>query len=119
MSETYTKPLLKRDDSFEYEKPILKPGTKNTYKLADEKKLDMDAVREITKKFKKMKKPSGDKINKPQFQKESDLPRAMTIDTTTSITGTSQSKKPADKVFNLGGEVTIGKGSDYIKDLID
>jgi len=119
MSETYTKPLLKRTDSFTYEKPILKRGTKNSYDLADGKKLDMDAVREITEKFKKMKKPSGNKINKPQFQKESDLPRSMRIDTTTSITGTSKRPKDSSKTFSSGGEVEVMKGGDYIKDLID
>ena len=47
------------------------------------------------------------------------LPRSMTIDTTTSITGTAKSKKPAGKVYSEGGEVEVMKGGDYIKDLID
>ena len=42
-----------------------------------------------------------------------DLPRGLQIDTTTDITGSSANK------FDDGGEVSVGKGSDYIKDLID
>jgi hypothetical protein len=42
-----------------------------------------------------------------------DLPRGLRIDTTTDITGSSANK------FDAGGEVSVGKGSDYIKDLID
>ena len=41
-----------------------------------------------------------------------DLPRGLQIDTTTDITGSSANK------FDVGGEVSVGKGSDYIKDLI-
>tara|TARA_R100000734_G_C3282773_1_gene76042 strand:- start:83 stop:337 length:255 start_codon:yes stop_codon:yes gene_type:complete len=80
-------------------------------------KIDKKTIDEIAKKFEEMETPV--EVDNTIYQKEEDLPRAMTIDTTTSITGTSQGKKPAGKVFNLGGEVTIGKGSDYIKDLID
>ena len=42
-----------------------------------------------------------------------DLPGGLQIDTTTDITGSSANK------FDAGGEVSVGKGSDYITDLID
>jgi hypothetical protein len=41
-----------------------------------------------------------------------DLPRGLQIDTTTNSSGTTRN-------FSMGGDVTVGKGSDYIKDLID
>ena len=41
-----------------------------------------------------------------------DLPRGLQIDTTTNSSGTTRK-------FNMGGDVSVGKGSDYIKDLID
>ncbi len=41
-----------------------------------------------------------------------DLPRGLKMDTTTNSSGTTRK-------FSMGGDVTVGKGSDYIKDLID
>ena len=73
--------------------------------------LDMDAVRKIANKFKKMKKQSSQKINKPQFQHESDLPRAMRIDTTTSAYGNAGKgrKVPEFAKYNTGGDSKIKK----------
>tara|TARA_R100001440_G_scaffold13633_3_gene23543 strand:+ start:8070 stop:8675 length:606 start_codon:yes stop_codon:yes gene_type:complete len=73
--------------------------------------LDMDAVRKIANKFKKMKKQSSQKINKPQFQHESDLPRAMRIDTTTSAYGNAGKgrKVPEFAKYNTGGDAKIKK----------
>ena len=79
------------------------------------KKIDMKEIRKITKRLSEMEPPLDETI----YQDEKDLPRSMTIDTTTSITGVSKSKKPAGKVFSEGGEVEVMKGGDYIKDLID
>jgi len=42
-----------------------------------------------------------------------DLPRGIQIDTTTDSSGSAANK------FSTGGDVTVGKGGDYIKDLID
>jgi hypothetical protein len=41
-----------------------------------------------------------------------DLPRGLQIDTTTDSSGSAANK------FSTGGDVTVGKGGDYIKDLI-
>tara|TARA_Y100000361_G_C10984848_1_gene251011 strand:- start:86 stop:583 length:498 start_codon:yes stop_codon:yes gene_type:complete len=76
--------------------------------------LDMEAVKKIANKFKNMKKPSANKINKPQFQHEGDLPRAMRIDTTTSAYGNAGKgrKVPKFAEYNKGGM------ADYYKDLM-
>jgi len=66
--------------------------------------LNMEEVRKITEKLKSLKKSITPK-KKPRFQKESDLPRSMRIDTTTSITGTSKRPQASGKTFNNGGEV--------------
>lgn len=60
--------------------------------------LDMDAVKKITNRLKSLKKVNPK--NKPIFQKESDLPRSMRIDTTTSITGVG--KKSKDLSYKKG-----------------
>ena len=79
------------------------------------KKIDMKEIRKITERLSEMVPPPDE----TEYQDEKGLPRSMTIDTTTSITGTAKSKKPAGKVFSEGGEVEVMKGGDYIKDLID
>ena len=80
------------------------------------KKIDMKEIRKITKRLSEMETPPDE----TEYLDPADIPRAMTIDTTTSITGTAKKKKPAaGKVFNEGGEVEVMKGGDYIKDLID
>ena len=79
------------------------------------KKIDMKEIKKITKRLSEMEPP----IDETVYLDEKDLPRSMTIDTTTSITGTAKQKKPAGKVYSEGGEVEVMKGGDYIKDLID
>ena len=74
----------------------------------------MEAVKKIANKFKNMKKPSANKNNKPQFQHEGDLPRAMRIDTTT------RSKAHAGQAKTLQSVVkkSVGGMADYYKDLM-
>ena len=71
--------------------------------------LDMDAVRKITGKLKSLKKVNPKK--KPRFQKESDLPYAMTIDTTTSRYGNAGKGRKVP-------EMSTGGMTDYYKDLM-
>ena len=72
--------------------------------------LDMDAVRKITGKLKSLKKEIHPK-KKPRFQKESDLPYAMTIDTTTSRYGNAGKGRKVP-------EMSKGGMADYYKDLV-
>ena len=79
-------------------------------KAKEGKYVDMDAVRKITRKLKSLKKDIYPK-KKPKFQREKDLPYAMTIDTTTSRYGNAGKGRKVP-------EMSKGGMADYYKDLM-
>jgi hypothetical protein len=86
----------------------LMTGSKDS-KISKEKEKLKEQIEDNKKKDKKKKilKMDETKENNPD-----DLPRGLKMDTTTNSSGTTRK-------FSMGGDVTVGKGSDYIKDLID
>jgi CRISPR/Cas system CMR subunit Cmr4 (Cas7 group RAMP superfamily) len=80
----------------------LMTGSKDS-KISKEK----EKLKEQIKNYGKKKKKKNEDDNNME-----DLPRGLKMDTTTNSSGTTRE-------FSMGGDVTVGKGSDYIKDLID
>jgi hypothetical protein len=81
----------------------LMTGSKDS-KISKEKEKLKEQIENYGKKKKKKKNEDDNNLD--------DLPRGLKMDTTTNSSGTTRN-------FSMGGDVTVGKGSDYIKDLID
>lgn len=70
-------------------------------------------LKKLPKSEEQIKNKGKKKLQDAYENNPDDLPRGLKMDTTTDSSGSAANK------FSTGGDVTVGKGGDYIKDLID
>ena len=101
-----------KDSKISKQKEKLKEQIEKGNSIKSLQDLKSGDLKKLPKSEKQLKNKGKKKLQDAYENNMDDLPRGLKMDTTTNSSGTTRN-------FSMGGDVTVGKGSDYIKDLID